>query len=273
MPLGDSTQSGADPMPGRRSEAACPCCKSDPIDAHLAALHAQRLDADRLPTPRADSDREALRILLGARRELTTARTRTINRLRESLLTGSDADRALSRGALTPELAAITRRRGVSTRPANTRSGAPRPAASPSPPAGSTENSPITSVTSSTWSPTCATTAGQTPREPSIRCCRWQSITLRLVLTVACPNRGEGDLRARVGLSAVPRTGGQVLLFAIEPPDDDTQLIVGMEKANAPPAHRQPSIGKCHAITRSCPRGLGGRRDHRPTQIDDPTMA
>jgi transposase len=56
--------------------------KSDPIDAHLAALHALRLDADRLPMPRADGDREALRILLGARRELTTAKTQTINRLR-----------------------------------------------------------------------------------------------------------------------------------------------------------------------------------------------
>jgi transposase len=87
--------------------------KSDPIDAHLAALHALRLDADRLPTPRADGDREALRILLGARRELTTAKTRTINRLRALLLTGSDADRALSRGALSSDrLAAITRRRG-----------------------------------------------------------------------------------------------------------------------------------------------------------------
>lgn len=63
--------------------------------------------------PRADGDREALRILLGARRELTTAKTRTINRLRALLLTGSDADRALSRGALTSNrLAAITRRRG-----------------------------------------------------------------------------------------------------------------------------------------------------------------
>jgi len=41
-----------------------------------AALHALRLDADRLPTPRADGDREALRIMLGARRELTTAKTR-----------------------------------------------------------------------------------------------------------------------------------------------------------------------------------------------------
>jgi transposase len=38
--------------------------KSDPIDAHLAVLTALRLDADRLPTPRADGDREALRILL-----------------------------------------------------------------------------------------------------------------------------------------------------------------------------------------------------------------
>jgi transposase len=28
--------------------------KSDPIDAHLAALHALRPDADRLPAPRAD---------------------------------------------------------------------------------------------------------------------------------------------------------------------------------------------------------------------------
>ena len=42
--------------------------KSDPIDAHLAVLTALRLDADRLPTPRADGDREALRILLGARK-------------------------------------------------------------------------------------------------------------------------------------------------------------------------------------------------------------
>jgi transposase len=38
--------------------------KSDPIDAHLAVLAALRLDANRLPVPRADGDREALRILL-----------------------------------------------------------------------------------------------------------------------------------------------------------------------------------------------------------------
>jgi transposase len=87
--------------------------KSDPIDAHLAALHTLRLDADRLPTPRADGEREALRILLGARMELTSARTRQINRLRALLLTGDDADRALARGTFTEaRLTVISRRRG-----------------------------------------------------------------------------------------------------------------------------------------------------------------
>jgi transposase len=87
--------------------------KSDPIDAHLAALHILRLDADRLPTPRSDGDREALRILLGARRELTTVRTKQINRLRALLLTGEEADRKLSRGTFSDtQLTAISRRRG-----------------------------------------------------------------------------------------------------------------------------------------------------------------
>jgi hypothetical protein len=58
------------------------------------------------------------------------------------------------------------------------------------------------------------------------------------VLAVARPNRGEGDLRARVGLSVL-RQAARLLLFAIEPPDDDTQLIVGIEKANA--ATRSPA--------------------------------
>jgi hypothetical protein len=43
----------------------------------------------RLPTPRADGDREAPRIPLGARRKLTTTKARTTNRLRALLLTGS----------------------------------------------------------------------------------------------------------------------------------------------------------------------------------------
>ena len=86
--------------------------KSDPIDAHLAVLAALRLDADRLPTPRADGDREALRILLGARQELTTASTAQTNRLRALLLGGDDTDRQLARGALTvTRLAGLARRR------------------------------------------------------------------------------------------------------------------------------------------------------------------
>jgi len=74
--------------------------KSDPIDAHLAVLTALRCDAGRLPTPRADGDREALRILLSARHDLTTAHTAQTNRLRALLLGGDDADRQIARAAL-----------------------------------------------------------------------------------------------------------------------------------------------------------------------------
>lgn len=87
--------------------------KSDPIDAHLAVLQALRLPADQLPIPRGDGDREALRILLGARRELTLTKTQQVNRLRALLLSGDDADRNLARGALNERrLTAISRRRG-----------------------------------------------------------------------------------------------------------------------------------------------------------------
>jgi transposase len=75
--------------------------KSDPIDAHLAVLAALRLDASRLPVPRADGDREALRILLVARQEITVARTAQASRLRALLLAGDDTDRQAARGALT----------------------------------------------------------------------------------------------------------------------------------------------------------------------------
>ncbi|WP_096304721.1 IS110 family transposase [Jatrophihabitans sp. GAS493] len=89
--------------------------KSDPIDAHLAALQVLRMNADRLPTPRADGDREALRILLSARREMTTSKTRQTNRLRALLLSGDDTDRGLARGKLTQaRLQSIARRRGRS---------------------------------------------------------------------------------------------------------------------------------------------------------------
>jgi transposase len=71
--------------------------KSDPIDAHLAVLTALRLDTARLPVPRADGDREALRILLCARQELTTTATGQVNRLRALLRDGDDTDRDLAR--------------------------------------------------------------------------------------------------------------------------------------------------------------------------------
>jgi transposase len=74
--------------------------KSDPIDAHLAVLAALRLDIDRLPVPRADGDREALRILLVARQEITAAATAQASRLRALLLTGDDTDRRAARKAL-----------------------------------------------------------------------------------------------------------------------------------------------------------------------------
>ena len=86
--------------------------KSDAIDAHLAALFALALPADRLPTPRADGIREALRILLSARQEMVTTSTGQTNRLRALLLSGDDGDRDLSRSTLTAAaLSTLGRRR------------------------------------------------------------------------------------------------------------------------------------------------------------------
>jgi transposase len=81
--------------------------KSDPIDAHLAVLAALRLNASRLAVPRADGDREALRILLVARQEITVTRTAQANRLRALLLTGDDTDRRAARSTLTQKALAI----------------------------------------------------------------------------------------------------------------------------------------------------------------------
>lgn len=75
--------------------------KSDPIDAHRAALSLLAMDIDRLPTPRADGDREALRIVLNAYREITATRVRHLNELRALLVTGDDADRTLAVGVFT----------------------------------------------------------------------------------------------------------------------------------------------------------------------------
>jgi hypothetical protein len=93
------------------------------------------------------------------------------------------------------------------------------------------------------------------------------------VLAVARPYRGEGDLCARVGLSVL-RQAARLLLFAIEPPDDDTQLIVGNRVSQR--ATRSPANRLLESATRSlvaAGAGLGGRRDHRRTRIDDPAVA
>jgi transposase len=81
--------------------------KSDPIDAHLAVLAALRLDTGRIAVPRADGDREALRILLVARQEITVACTAQASRLRALLLAGDDADRRAARKALTGTVLAV----------------------------------------------------------------------------------------------------------------------------------------------------------------------
>jgi transposase len=85
--------------------------KSDPIDAHVAALAVLRTDTTRLTQPRADGDREALRILLVAREEMTTLHTAQNNRLKDLLRAGDDTDKALARRSLTLHVL-----RGLTTR-------------------------------------------------------------------------------------------------------------------------------------------------------------
>jgi len=92
--------------------------KSGPIDAHLAVLAALRLEASRLPVPRAGGDREALRILLVARQEITAARTAQASRLRALLLAGDDADHQAARSALTGRVLAASAGANCPPRPA-----------------------------------------------------------------------------------------------------------------------------------------------------------
>jgi transposase len=86
--------------------------KSDPIDARLAALAVLQLPTHKLATPRADGDREALRILLTSRDQLTSLKTVQANQLHALLLAGDDEDRQLSRGTFNQAtLGRIARRR------------------------------------------------------------------------------------------------------------------------------------------------------------------
>jgi transposase len=86
--------------------------KNDLIDAHQAVLRALSSDVTRLAIPRSDGDREALRILLGAREDLVGLKTAATNKLRALLLTGGDTDRTLARRTLTEAaLTHVIRRR------------------------------------------------------------------------------------------------------------------------------------------------------------------
>jgi transposase len=73
--------------------------KSDAIDAVHVARTA--LAAQHVATPRADGDREALRILTVCRRHYSDARTATVNLLKSLILTADDELRAQLRGLST----------------------------------------------------------------------------------------------------------------------------------------------------------------------------
>jgi transposase len=94
--------------------------QSDRIDMHIAAMTAVHRDADQLGTPPAVGDRDALRILLGARQDLTATTTRQSTRLRALLLGGDDTDRRIARAAFT-EAALISLARRPEPREASRR--------------------------------------------------------------------------------------------------------------------------------------------------------
>jgi transposase len=86
--------------------------KSDRIDAHHASMWLLGRDPAMLGSPRADGDREALRILLVGYQQIVAGYVAQLNALRALLITGDDSDRVLARRPATMRwLAEITRRR------------------------------------------------------------------------------------------------------------------------------------------------------------------
>jgi len=81
--------------------------KSDPADAARAARDA--LAAAQLAQPRADGPREALRILLTARAQASTARTAAVNTLKALILGAPENLRQQLRGLSTPRQASCCR--------------------------------------------------------------------------------------------------------------------------------------------------------------------
>jgi transposase len=82
--------------------------KSDPADAARAARDA--LAAEQLAQPRSDGSREALRILLTARAQASTARTAAVNTLKALIMAAPDDLRGQLRGLSTPRQAIRCRR-------------------------------------------------------------------------------------------------------------------------------------------------------------------
>jgi transposase len=93
-------EAGRPARPSRR-----PGGKSDPADARLAAR--QALGSVRHVLPRADGDREALRILLVAREHANTTRTAAVNVFKALLLTAPDRLREPLRRLSTPRQTAV----------------------------------------------------------------------------------------------------------------------------------------------------------------------
>jgi transposase len=89
--------------------------KSDPIDAHHAVCSVLSMNPDKLPSLRADGDREALRILLGGYQEIIVTATARLNALRALLRTGEDADRVLADTTGSTWLERVSSRRGRAT--------------------------------------------------------------------------------------------------------------------------------------------------------------
>jgi len=73
--------------------------KTDAIDAHHAVVAVMHSELGDLAQVRTDGDREALRLLLNARAEMTQTSTAQANQLHALLLSGDDTDRALTRRA------------------------------------------------------------------------------------------------------------------------------------------------------------------------------
>jgi transposase len=86
--------------------------KSDALDAQLAARAVLAMDVQQAPQPRADGDREALRLLTVGRDGMNRTRTAAINQLLAILLTGDEHEQALRKNDLTAAtLEGLCRRR------------------------------------------------------------------------------------------------------------------------------------------------------------------